>query len=407
MMDIFRITQGFSFETVLLSSAVGTKTEGVINGMGRFFSSPGFKTMAIILGVLLLLYILVKIYGAMRNAHLDQIEYERTFSEVGVYEGDEVEIIETIRNRGVFPLLMVDVESYFFNELELEEYQHAPGSTMQYVISRFNLGPYMQIKRHHRITAAKRGHYQLQVATIYTKKDPLTIEAPAELYVYPKAIPLNLQNMAVGRMQGDFISNRPLFTDPFSLSGIRDYRFGDPVSQINFKASARVPMTGFSASPLKVNARDYCASRRLMIYMNFHLLMGSKIDGEEYNRRAERGLSFCAALVRDAVYEGFSVGFAANCKNMSGEMSTRFGCQSTESHLLAILKEMAKMNPTDGASFSSLLEYDIRDGMRDTEVIIISFDTQEDVLDRIDALERLGNSVNTIILESEGEEGHG
>ena len=36
-------------------------------------------------------------------------------------------------------------------------------------------------------------------------------------------------------MQGEFVSFRPLYTDPFSLAGIRDYRFGDPVSQINFK----------------------------------------------------------------------------------------------------------------------------------------------------------------------------
>ncbi len=109
-------------------------------------------------------------------------------------------------------------------------------------------------------------------------------------------MPLNLPVLAVGRMQGEYVSNRPLFTDPFSLAGIRDYRFGDPVSQINFKASARVPMTGFSASPFKVNARDYCASRRLMVYMDFHLPMGSKIDGAEYSRRAEQG----AVLLRRA-----------------------------------------------------------------------------------------------------------
>ena len=257
---------------------------------------------------------------------------------------------------------------------------------MQYCISRFNLWPYMQIKRHHRITAKKRGHYKLQIATIYAKKGPIPMEAPTELYVYPKAVPLGLPAIAVGRMQGDFVSQRPLFMDPFSLAGIRDYRFGDSVSQINFKASAKVPMTGSSGSPLKVNARDYCASRKLMIYMDFHLPMGSKIDGREYNRRAENGLSFCAALIRDAIYGGFSVGFAANCKAIDGEMSSRFPCESSDAHLIAIMKEMARMNPTDGASFASLLENDIRGGMRDTEVIIIAFDHNEDVLpETIDA----------------------
>jgi len=405
-MSLFLLNGMLSDATALYQSAAGTGVATTLEKIGDFLTSPTFKVILIVLAVLLVLVILLKIYGAMRASRLHRIEYERTFTEVGVYEGEEVELVETVRNTGFFPLLFVDIESYFYNELELEEYESDPGSTMQYVISRFNLWPYMQIKRHHKLTAKQRGHYKFQVATIYAKKAPIPLEAPTELYVYPKAIPLNLQNMAVGRMQGEFVSHRPLFTDPFSLAGIRDYRFGDPVSQINFKASARVPMTGFSASPLKVNARDYCASRRLMIYMDFHLAMGSKIDGKQYNLRAEKGLSFCAALIRDAVYEGFSVGFAANCKTMDGEMSTRFDCDSSDAHLIAILKEMAKMNPTDGASFASLLEHDIREGMRDTEIIIISFGTHEEVMDRIDTLEQLGNSVQNIILEEE-EEGYG
>lgn len=406
-MSLFFIDRAYAYVVLWLRSAVGTGLGEALEKIGDFLTSPAFKVILIVLAVLAVLVILVKIYGAMRASRLGRIEYERTFTEVGVYEGEEVVLVETVRNTGFFPLLLVDIESYFYNELELEEYEPDPGSTMQYVISRFNLWPYMQIKRYHKLTAKKRGHYKFQVATIYGKKAPLPLEAPAELYVYPKAIPLNLQNMAVGRMQGEFISHRPLFTDPFSLAGIRDYRFGDPVSQINFKASARVPMTGFNASPLKVNARDYCASRRLMIYMDFHLAMGSKIDGKQYNLRAEKGLSFCAALIRDAVYEGFAVGFAANCKTMDGEMSTRFDCDSSDAHLIAILKEMSKMNPTDGASFASLLERDIREGMRDTEIIIISFGTHEEVMDRIDTLEQLGNSVQTIILEEEEEERYG
>ena len=406
-MGLFSINEALSDHLALFESAAGTAVADTLEKIGDFLTSPAFKAILIVLGVLLVLFILLKIYGAMRASRLYRIEYERTFTETGVYEGEEVEMVETIRNTGFFPLLMVDIESYFYNELDLHEYEPDPGSTMQYVISRFNLWPYMQIKRHHKLTAKQRGHYKLQVATIYAKKAPIPLEAPAELYVYPKAIPLNLQNMAVGRMQGEFVSFRPLYTDPFSLAGIRDYRFGDPVSQINFKASARVPMTGFNASPLKVNARDYCASRRLMIYMDFHLAMGSKIDGKEYNRRAERGLSFCAALVRDAVYGGFAVGFAANCKTMDGEMSTRFDCDSSDAHLVDILKEMAKMNPTDGASFASLLERDIREGMRDTEIIIIFFGTHEEVLDRIDTLEQFGNSVQTIILEEAGEDSYG
>lgn len=382
----------------------GDAAAEVLESIIHFIKSPFFFAICLLLGLFLLGWIVLKIYGSMRSRRLEGLIYERYFTEEGVYEGEEIELVEIIRNPGFFPMLGVDIESYIYNELELEEFEPDGKSSMQYCISRFNLWPKMQIKRHHRIAAAKRGHYKLQIATIYSKKAPIPVEAPAELYVYPKAIPLNLPAIAVGRMQGDFVSQRPLFTDPFSLAGIRDYRFGDPVSQINFKASARVPMTGFSSSPLKVNARDYCASRKLMIYMDFHLPMGSKIDGREYNKRAERGLSFCAALMRDAIYGGFSVGFSANCKAVDGEMSTRFPCASSDAQLVAIMKEMARMNPADGASFASLLESDIREGMRDTEIIIVAFDTHEEVLDRIIMLEQFGNSVQSIILRGEDDD---
>ncbi len=389
---------------------------GSINGTGadvalekvlRFFTSPFFRGLCIVIGVLFLLWLLMKIYTSIGSARLDRLIYERHFSEEGVYEGEEVELVEIIRNPGIFPMLGVEVESYIFNELEIEGYVPDERDSMQYFISRFNLWPYMQITRHHRIKATKRGYYKLRIATVYSGKGPLALHAPTDLYVYPKAIPPGLPGIAVGRVQGDFISQRHLYTDPFSLSGIRDYRFGDSVSQINFKASARVPMTGFSASPLKVNARDFCASRRLMIYMNFHLPMGSRIEGREYDRRAERGLSFAAALVRDAIYEGFAVGFAANCKAVDGELSSRFSCESTHAQMLAIMKEMARMNPADGASFASILDADIRAGMRDTEIVILCFDMEEDVLDRINTLERMGNSVQTAILEGEEDENHG
>ena len=84
-------------------------------------------------------------------------------------------------------------------------------------------------------------------------------------------------------------------------------------------------------------------------------------------------------------------------------MSTRFSPDGSEAHLLAILREMACMDPADGASFASLLERDIREGMRDTEVLIVAFDTLGDVPERIASLEQLGNAVQTVILREEVE----
>ena len=376
---------------------------GFIEGLVKFLQSPVFPYIFWILVAAFVLWILWKIYLRLREKNLKNISYSREFTEKGVYAGDEVELIETVRNTSGFPLLWVDIESYFYNELELEEYERDPDDkgTMQYLISRFNLWPYMQIRRRHKVICKKRGHYNLHVASIYSKSGPLAQDAPAEIYVYPKAIPLDMQDFAQGRLQGDYVSRRPLYQDPFSFAGIRDYRFGDQISQINFKASARVPFGGAATSPFKVNSREFCASRRMMIYMDFHLPMGMSMEGNEYNRRGEQGLSFCAALVRDAAYGGFRVGFAANCKSQNGEMSLRFPCESGEAHMLAILKEMACITPREGGSFASLLENAVTEGIADTEIVIVAFAENPDVQARTDALERLGNSVQVIILEGE------
>ncbi|MBR2621887.1 MAG: DUF58 domain-containing protein [Clostridia bacterium] len=366
--------------------------------VARITSSPIFWTVVVILGVALLIYLLVRLYFRLRTAHLGNIEYERHFAVEGVYEGEEVELIETIRNRGFFPLFFVDVESYLPAELRVKDYE--TGDDMPYLLSRFQLMPYMQIRRRHKLRCVKRGYYAIRTASIYDQGGAVPMESPAELYVYPKVIPMDLYRMAVGRMQGEYTSLRPLYSDPFSLSGIRDYRFGDTVSQINFKASARVPLSGSSASPLKVNNRDFCASRRLMIYMDFHLPVGTIMTSEDYEGRAERGLSFCSALMRDAIFTGYAVGFAANCKLPDGSLSLRFPPDSSESHLMEMMRAMAAMMPYDGASFASLLEHDLIEGMADTEVVIFCYVQGEDMLTRIAELERLGNSVKIVPLEA-------
>lgn len=69
--------------------------------------------------------------------------------------------------------------------------------------------------------------------------------------------------------------------------------------------------------------------------------------------------------------------------------------------MLDILKEMACITPREGASFASLLDGAITEGIADTEIVIVAFAPNPEVQARTDTLERLGNSVQVIILEGE------
>ncbi len=375
--------------------------DAFLERMKKFVNSTAFRVILIIILVLAVFLLLRRLYISLRNKRLSNLIYERSFSESGVYEGECVELVETIRNAGFFPLFGVDVESYIYNELELEEYESDGKGGMQYIISRFNLLPYMQIKRRHTVNCVRRGHYRLQVATIYGKKGPITLNAPAEIYVFPKIMSLDLRNLAASRLQGNLASMRPLYTDPFSFSGIRDYRFGDRLSQVNFKASAKTMYEGYGYSSLKVNVNDFCASRKMMIYIDFHLPMGSKIDGKKYNLMAEQALRFCASIINEAIFGGYAVGLAANCKTYDGELSVRYACESGTPHMIDMLRELASINPVESSSFAALLDRAVSEAMSDTEILIICYDRAQEALLKLSLLERRGNSVQFIVLDPE------
>ena len=94
--------------------------DAFLERMKKFVNSTAFRVILIIILVLAAFLLLRRLYISLRNKRLSNLIYERSFSESGVYEGECVELVETIRNAGFFPLFGVDVESYIYNELELE-----------------------------------------------------------------------------------------------------------------------------------------------------------------------------------------------------------------------------------------------------------------------------------------------
>ena len=190
--------------------------------------------------------LLVVFYIFLSLKYIDRITYKREFSEKGSYEGDELQLIETIANRSFLPFFFIDIEYYIFNELQYDDYEQERDRNMQYTRSRFFIVlPYMQIKRRHTIKLKKRGFYQLDTVTFWYGRKQRRISAPAQVYVYPKLTGIDDLPIPSSSMQGDAFSKQWLIKDPFSVSGIREYRFGDPFNSINFKATAKSGKLGF------------------------------------------------------------------------------------------------------------------------------------------------------------------
>jgi uncharacterized protein (DUF58 family) len=219
----------------------------------------------------------------------------------------------------------------------------------------------------------------------------------AGVSVYPRALAYAESNpLEYYLSQNAVTAERKLLPDPFSFSGVRDYRPGDPFGSINYKATAR---TG----TLKVNRRDFHTSRNFMVYIDFHMTSTNQpMASEEYAACMERALSYTADFIAKAVRQGFSAGFAANCKLVSGAGYVRFPMRRGEASYLEILRSLAEVRITAGVSFRWLLRQDF-DTLWNAEIYIITVvKNSAELTETARAFEGMGNRVSIVVLDANG-----
>ena len=343
----------------------------------------------------LIVFLLYQLFLAIRRFTVDRLVYSRAFSEECVYEGDSVELVETIWNPTVFPVFLVDVESYFYSGLAIDGREAAKGA-MRYFVSRYHLMPFEKITRKIEVSCVKRGYYKLTTASIFRCGDERSIASETEIYVYPRIDALK-EDVPSAYGLGDALSRNRLIRNPFSVNGIREYRQGDPFRFINFKASARLSVGGNPR--FAVNRYDYCANNKYYIYLNFHLPKGEALLFDAYENLMEVGLRLSASLLVKAIDAGGICAFSANCGTIDGKKRVVFPLRGGEMHKKDILRQMALTRAIDGDSFSSLLAADIASGVTNSDVFIITAYVDEAISEQIAMLEYLGNTVKVMELK--------
>ena len=380
-----------------LLNELATGTAGESTATGDITKESWYVFLKIAIPVVAIIGIIYLIYFIFRDKLIGNLSYTRFFSEKGSYEGDEVTMTEVIHNKSFLPLFMIKIEYYIYNDLQYDGYEPDREHAMQYTLSKFFIIlPFMQVKRKHTIKLLKRGYYTLDTINLLYAKRERNVLAPAEIYVYPKMIGIDDLPIPSSSMQGDAYSRQWLIRDPFSVSGVCEYRFGDPFNTINFKATAKSAMLGVSG--LRVNNRDFCSNRNFMIYLNFQTDKEVAMPFKVYEKLMEKGLSYAAALLREAFNFGYRAGFAANCTLVSGENQVKFPMTQGALNYEDILMQMSKVRLAEGISFAALLGNDALGGLCDSEVFILTTYINEQIDRTVDTFHKFGNNVSVIML---------
>uniref|UniRef100_UPI000AE0BB01 DUF58 domain-containing protein n=1 Tax=Paenibacillus phocaensis TaxID=1776378 RepID=UPI000AE0BB01 len=308
--------------------------------------------------------ILVTLAIVYRWRALKGIRYQRYFTERAVYEGDTVEMVEVIANAKLLPLPWLRLESSIAAGLTFGLQSnlniHA-GEIYQNHSSLFYLRSYRQITRRHQVVCSRRGQYRLESATM-TTGDPLGMNTEVkrfpldlELLVYPRILELQELPLPNHSWLGELAVRRWIVEDPFLTAGIREYRPGDPLGNINWKATAR---TG----ELQVHKRDYTADHRLMICLNLETsdsMWKTVVEPE----RIELGIQYAATVAEHALRSGLAAGFACNARLADGPREPiRMEPDASSDQFTLLLETLARMVLDKTASMIRLLELELEAG---------------------------------------------
>ena len=230
-----------------------------------------------------------------------------------------MELIEIIENRKA-PVPWLRVESQFRSGLAFDNQLNldiSEGQFNQNHKSFFSLLPWTKILRRHRITAKRRGLYKLGTVSmttgIWSEWSRLSEQDVVRRhYRVPDADGCVGYGAPGQTWMGEMLVRRWILEDPFLISGVREYRDGDPLKDIQWKATAR---TGI----LQVHRRDTTADSRLLIYLNIedHEQMWSKATRPE---PIEYGIRLAAGITAHLLSQGMEIGMGTN--GTLGEDST-------------------------------------------------------------------------------------
>lgn len=337
-------------------------------------------------------FILLILYLIGKNYSLRQIRYKRYFSPDGAFEGEDISLIEEVTNNSFLPVFRVDIQSLVNEKIQLYGYHRQDQPALQKFISRFTIMPFTTVRRTHKAVCKKRGFYQLETAQIIYLKKVFLLKSEASLSVYPKLLPFACAHRLDCYLQSMEPSDVPLLADPFSFSGIREYKHGDAFHIINFKATAR------HGGRFHVNQTDFITSRRQMLYLNFET--ASDYPTEQYKQYMETALSYSTYLLDKAVSNGYEIGFSANCQMFYGKKYLRYPISSgNSSSYKEILNELSWIIISRGYSISSLLHMDIQDHLSNTEIVLMTLTMDERTEQAVRLLEALDNQIHIVWLQ--------
>ena len=275
---------------------------------------------------------------------LEHVEYERHPESRRAFVGETVEISYTLINRKLLPVPWIEVRDCVPEHAAPEGVHTAPAPMpeMLYLSRSTSLASYERVTWRHRLRCTTRGFYQLgpvhfrsgDVFGLYptTGED----ERLDRLTVLPRLLDLRQIGLPDLRPFGETRGGSRIFEDQSRIVGVRDYRPGDPLKRIDWKATAR-------RQQLQARVYDPSATLNLLVALNVSTL---EHPWEGYDPLLlERAISVAGSVASFADEKRYAAGLAANCTFPNADRHIWIAPGRDPDQLTRILESLAMVSP--------------------------------------------------------------
>ncbi|MBC8061407.1 MAG: DUF58 domain-containing protein [Clostridiaceae bacterium] len=307
------------------------------------------------MGILAILVIVLVFYYGQGNIYskncFKKVSADIKFSLNGVFEGEEVELIETCINKKIIPLWWVTAKFQVSRNLIFIEEKNQNKGNDNYRRDFHTVMPFEKVSKTFKIISGKRGYYSVDALELHSgdlfglNKIIATYEAKTHLYVYPKLIVPQELKIKFKSLSGEVITKRNIIEDPFQIRGIRDYYSFDSMKAVNWSATAK---TG----ELKVNEYDFTASQEVIIFLNVE-----RYNAWDAEFVVEEAISLAASLITQYLQQGMKVGLKVNGYNSTSGLQISLPAVGGTNQNLHFYENLACLDITEASGpLATMLE---------------------------------------------------
>jgi uncharacterized protein (DUF58 family) len=285
---------------------------------------------------------------------LEEITIDRSASANHAFQGDNIEITFIVENNKPLPVPWLEINEYVPRGLLIEGFKKVEQSYLggAEIKATTSLGAYERVRLTRTLTAISRGRYRLGKTKLRSgdlfglyPSDGTLEHTPWAIFVYPKIKAIPGFTLPARRPIGDALSRDRLWNDPSRPAGVREYRPGDPIKNIDWKTTAK-------RNEMFVRQFDPSVSEHAVLFVE---ALTTSVPWEGYRSDVLEGTMVAAASIANHALDlGYKVGLVTDGVISSGASHAVVPPSSGPGQLTTLLESLAMVMPMGVRSLQEL-----------------------------------------------------